>query len=305
MEAKIFNVGHGFCCLIIADNGNVMLFDCGSDDETGFYPSEYLEEQGIDEVAIFVVTNYDEDHISDLPALNNTLRIDTIHRNKSLSPDDLRAMKEESGPLSSAMQCLLDMMRSYTVKPAHLPDFGDIEKKVTYNRYPIDFTDTNNLSVVTFLHLEDFHMVIPGDLEKQGWRKLLEDADFRNELRRTNIFVASHHGRESGYCEDVFDYCKPEVVTISDERKHYATQETIELYEKLLELYENHQHAPSACFMIGFTYMEELRDSLSARKAFERTINRYPESEIAESARWLIEELDDAENGHVQQGTAD
>lgn len=69
-------------------------------------------------------------------------------------------------------------------------------------------------------------IVLPGDLEKAGWEKLLENKTFRDNLGRVNIFVASHHGRESGYCTEVFEYCDPAIVIISDESKQYETQET-------------------------------------------------------------------------------
>jgi beta-lactamase superfamily II metal-dependent hydrolase len=39
------------------------------------------------------------------------------------------------------------------------------------------------------------------------------------------VFVASHHGRESGYCKEVFDFCQPQVAIISDESIRYDTQE--------------------------------------------------------------------------------
>ena len=39
------------------------------------------------------------------------------------------------------------------------------------------------------------------------------------------FFIASHHGRENGYCADVFNYCSPEIVVISDQEKRYGTQE--------------------------------------------------------------------------------
>lgn len=37
--------------------------------------------------------------------------------------------------------------------------------------------------------------------------------------------MASHHGRESGHAAEVFDYCSPQVVVISDEEIKYETQE--------------------------------------------------------------------------------
>jgi arabinofuranosyltransferase len=65
-------------------------------------------------------------------------------------------------------------------------------------------------------------------------------------------------------------------------------------YRNLVERYGDHQHAPAACFMIGFVYAEEVGDTVAARKAFERVIELYPESEMAESARWMLEQLDGA-----------
>ncbi len=64
MEIRIFNVEHGFCAYIIADNGNVMLIDCGHNADTGFRPSNYLVANGSTGIERFIVSNYDEDHLS-------------------------------------------------------------------------------------------------------------------------------------------------------------------------------------------------------------------------------------------------
>jgi len=39
-----------------------------------------------------------------------------------------------------------------------------------------------------------------------------------------NIFVASHHGRESGYCSEVFNFCRPDIILISDKSIVHETQ---------------------------------------------------------------------------------
>jgi len=86
-------------------------------------------------------------------------------------------------------------------------------------------TDTNNLSLVTLIEFGAARILVPGDLETSGWRWLLGRDDFRDALRRTTVFVASHHGRESGLCEDVFTYCRPEIVIVSDKKVERETQE--------------------------------------------------------------------------------
>ena len=102
-----------------------------------------------------------------------------------------------------------------------------------WNPYPT-FANTNDLSLVVFIKYGGFKMLFPGDLEKAGWRALLQRADFRAELNGTDILVASHHGRDSGYCEDVFNYCAPRAVVISDKPIQHATQQTVPDYRRVV-----------------------------------------------------------------------
>ena len=67
MRLTIHNVGHGLCISLVHENGNVMLWDCGHAGNSR--PSDFLPALGIHTINRFFVTNYDEDHISDLPNL--------------------------------------------------------------------------------------------------------------------------------------------------------------------------------------------------------------------------------------------
>jgi len=225
MEIKIFDVLHGFCAYIIADNGNVILIDCGYNEETNFRPSNYLVNNRCAGIERLIISNYDEDHIDDLPNLRKVLSVDVLHRNRTISADELEKLKLKAGPIQPGMQSLLDMIRIYTSDVVNPPEFPGVELVTFHNNFPL-FDDTNNLSLVTFLYYRDIHIVFPGDLEKKGWLSLLAGKSFQEELKRVNIFIASHHGRESGYCSDVFEYCKPEIVIISDEPIQYDTQST-------------------------------------------------------------------------------
>lgn len=112
-----------------------------------------------------------------------------------------------------------------------------ITYKAFYNSYGSgygQFKDTNNLSFSTFIKYANFKMLFPGDLEKPGWAALLQRADFRAELSDTEILMASHHGRESGYCEDIFKYFTPSCVVISDKPKVHKTQEMVPDYRKVV-----------------------------------------------------------------------
>ena len=229
MRLKIHDVGHGGCISLKHQNGNSMVWDWGHQDN--HRPSYFLPStEGIHQIDRFFVTNYDEDHISDLTNLRTNLSLSILHRNESINAPSLRALKQQSGPISTAMESMLSMIERYSGGPPDvLPAFPDVEI-TTYSNSFSKFADTNNCSLITFLTCNGHKFVFPGDLERSGWLKLLESPSFQNELRNTITFVASHHGRESGYCAEVFDLCSPNVVIFSDSNIQYATQEMSSKY---------------------------------------------------------------------------
>lgn len=226
MIFEILNVDHGFAAYSVAEDGSVFLFDCGHSQTCR--PSEYLYTRGIRAVGCLFVTNYDEDHIGDLPNLRRRLRVEILTRNPSLTAAQLRSLK--APPISPAMQELLNMIDNYTspVSAEQLEPAG-VRVRTFWNDYP-DFTDTNNLSLLIFLVIRDMTVVLPGDLERAGWLALLQNPDVCDLLRRVDIFVASHHGRETGYCREVFYYCKPSLIVMSDGPVEYDTQRMAAAY---------------------------------------------------------------------------
>jgi len=219
MVFKIFNVSHGFCGYLIADTNNVMLFDCGYNSITGFKPSQYLRQTRCTGIEYLVISNFDQDHVSDLPNIVKSLPINLFYRNQSIPVEDLRKIKKENGPITPEMQVALDLHKTYIHDVTDYPTLGVIEFNLFNNKYPA-FKDTNNLSLVSFIHYDNMSIIYPGDLEKEGWKELLKDSAFISNLRRVTIFIASHHGRENGYCEEVFNYCQPKIIIISDMGLH-------------------------------------------------------------------------------------
>ena len=235
MRFEILNVEHGFAAYAVASDGSVFLFDCGHSPTCR--PSGYLSAQRIYTIRCLFISNYDEDHISDLPNVWQNLYVETLARNKSLTSTQLRGLK--TPPISTAMTSLLDMVDSYTeeVSREQIEPPG-VRAWTFYNNYP-RFKDTNNLSLLTFLDVGSVSFVLPGDLERVGWLALLENSQVREFLVRVNVFVASHHGRANGYCKEVFNYCRPWVVVMSDGPVEHDTQRMASTYG---------QHATGAWF---------------------------------------------------------
>ena len=188
---------------------------------------------GVTHLEQLVITNYDEDHASDLANLLRVVSIGTLVSNPSVSGDDIEHLKSIGG-IGAGIQALADLKRRYTGGAGQGPDFGAISLKYYWNRYPREFEDENNLSLVAILTYGNFTICFPGDMEADGWRSLLGKPGFSDDIGRVNVFVASHHGRHNGCCDELFSKTQlyPEVTIISDAGVQYASQETIAWYRQ-------------------------------------------------------------------------
>lgn len=235
MALRIWDVEHGACAMFgpVINNslGRLAMIDSG---HTEYWcPSEHIRQNLFrNRLDYLFVTNADQDHLSDLEGLwENDIHVATLIRNPHPSPEELRRIKLQGGSLTDDIERYLNIHRSYT-QPASEPfdnHMGGIRKRTFYNGYP-DFTDTNNLSLVVFIEYNGFKILFPGDLEVAGWLALLKREDFREELAGINILVAPHHGRLSGYCPEVFDYCSPQAVIMSDKSIEHDTQLMAQTY---------------------------------------------------------------------------
>jgi hypothetical protein len=152
--------------------------------------------------------------------------------NARVSPEALRLIKMRSGPITPDAEAYLGMRTGFGAVGSGIP-FGQGMGGVNVSSYGLSypaFTNTNDLSCVFFVSFGPFKMLFPGDIEKAGWRSHLQDPVFRTHLRETTILVASHHGRESGFCEEAFEYLRPQAVVMSDKSVIHGTQEMVPAY---------------------------------------------------------------------------
>jgi beta-lactamase superfamily II metal-dependent hydrolase len=232
------------------------LIDCGHNATTKWLPGTFLAGAGIHRLNRLFVTNYDEDHVSGYPNLFGNVDIDVLVRNPSVLPGTLRYLKSEDGMGNGIELLVRTIERVFTGgAPSPVDDFGDTSFSVYWNNYglpPYGFSDENNLSLVIFVTCGHHKIIFPGDMEKEGWRQLLRNPAFVQELRGVNLFVASHHGRENGYCEEVLNLCPNiQAVVISDKKKGHQTQETVDRYRQYAK---------------GFLYGLDVRRVLTTRR---------------------------------------
>ncbi len=90
------------------------------------------------------------------------------------------------------------------------------------------------------------------------------------------------------------------------------SHQRLRYYGQIVEEHESSKYAAEALFMIGFVYAEEIKSAPDADRAFTRVINEYPNSEVAKTAKWMLdnmsgtlpefEDLDDIQE-HIESQT--
>lgn len=232
MFIEIFNVELGQCAMIHCPNGQKVMVDTGHNTSKAWYPSEHFRGQPIERL---IISNFDEDHVSDLEDVMKHCGVRMLYRNVSVNLAHLASMKADGG-MGPGISYLYRWMQhvegpnGIRIQPA---DLGGVQISHYFNPYGNfigQFADTNNLSFISFVSFAGFTILFPGDLEASGWKALLQTPVIQQELRKVTVLVASHHGRENGCCPEIFNYCTPQAVIISDASVQYATQETTNWY---------------------------------------------------------------------------
>ncbi|MCB1222206.1 MBL fold metallo-hydrolase, partial [bacterium] len=220
MDIRIFDVEHGDCILILSSKNEAVLVDCGWNHTTGWRVSDGLAKQGFGsrrKLHHVIITHPDQDHVADLPNVLETLKPIHVWQHPQLYLKNIADLK---ATLSLAQSAYLASRKSTTeLQPLEASrQFRTMELHQFY--LPVgSVRDVNDLSLVTFLKEDGFTVCLPGDLNARGWRLHLQNKAFQYWLRETNLFIASHHGRMSGYLDKVFEYLSPKLIAISDKEQ--------------------------------------------------------------------------------------
>lgn len=142
-----------------------------------------LKARGITAIDKLVLSNYDEDHVSDLSNIRqDRIHIHEIVGNPTVAMGTLRSLK--SNGIGKGIASLIDLKENFgdTFKPRDIKDVYIYHFWIIHN--PLLAQSTNDLSLVTFISINNLHMVFPGDIEAAGWEVLLRRQDFLAHLKR-------------------------------------------------------------------------------------------------------------------------
>lgn len=250
VDIYVWDVEHGDCFLVKGPEENIVI-DLSQHRE-GFSPSKNMA-QYLDAVNTLIISHPDRDHIEDILDFYDEFSPGTFVRPKSATKY-LKHRKENVYPNDELYQRLTDKYlqlteERYTETPTTRLDAPQRNRGLTVNThslneyqvsppkpisdYAVDENpNINNLSLLNIIEYEGFKLVTGGDVREEALQKYLEDPDVKRDLRGTDVLLAPHHGRKSGYCGDLFDIITPDLVIVSDKSGVDPSQTATDRYSR-------------------------------------------------------------------------
>jgi len=251
LKIIIWDVQHGSATYMRTPNGTHIVKDLGTgsfgEKDRKFSPLIHLKNKyDISQLDYVIISHPHKDHIDDI--LNfDKLSPRVFCRPKHLSSEDImKDAREEDKPLFEKYLEINDRYNQPvpdSENPSLPANNGGVEI-ANFHPKKSSTTNLNNHSIVTIISYADSKIIIPGDNEPSSWKELLENESFIKSIRDSDIFVAPHHGRESGYCPEIFEYFKPYLTIISDDVE--TDTSATDRYSKLSQGWKVHHRDGSA-----------------------------------------------------------
>ena len=219
LEINVWDVQHGSATYIRTPNNRHIAVDLGDGDD--FSPLGTLYSRGVRSLDAVVITHPHRDHMDDIYNFS-LLAPQSLWTPRHLSEADIRQGNRDVDSAVVTRYLEIRQQYSYPLAPAvslTTPDtFGGATFQV-FIPWLCPASNINNHSLVVVVSYAGLKMVIPGDNEAQSWDELLTDPNFVAAVKGADVFLASHHGRDHGYSDDLFRVMgKPRLVVISDGR---------------------------------------------------------------------------------------
>lgn len=233
MNIVVWDVNHGNSIWIQTPNNKYVLIDCGSNDTTNFSPARYLKSEGRS-IDYLIVSHPHTDHIQDIENIINHNKPPMLDRPKLDLERILEANPEGD---EGIIRNYFDFQEQYGFETSdeNNPEYKSWGAGVSFHNFNPNEDDSNlnNLGIATFVNFGGFTLLCPGDIEENGWKRLLAQSNFVNWLKKTNFLIASHHGRNTGLYSKIFEYFTPKLTIVSDGR--FRETSATDAYSKITE----------------------------------------------------------------------
>jgi beta-lactamase superfamily II metal-dependent hydrolase len=224
LTCVFWDVQHGSAAYINTPANEHLVIDLGvgsyQQANLQFSPLLHLRDRyGVRQLDGVIITHPHRDHLDDIGNFGE-LRPRVLVRPKHLSAADvLGGNRLQDSPI---IQQYLDISAAYDqpVSPGENPfrPPPDGHTIRTFTPTSCSPSNLNNHSVVTVVTHAGGKLLLPGDNEPPSWEELLGRRDFVEAIRGTDILLAPHRGRDSGFCPALFEHIRPHLTVISDGR---------------------------------------------------------------------------------------
>lgn len=235
LKLVVFNVERGLCVYARTPNNYAVMIDCGR--SADFSPAEWIATSEAPHLSKWqnktlswlIVTHPHDDHVEDIATVKSKLPPAILRRHKDYDWDTVLNPKD-GDPSKNAIDYHTWQL-GYSSPVKEYPELGlemkifglspDTAGAINNNSQQL----LNNSSLVTVLTYKPtntsltWKVVVAGDNETAGWKKLLEQNDFKETIRGADFFVTPHHGHESGFCSELFDVMGKPIWNITSERE--------------------------------------------------------------------------------------
>jgi competence protein ComEC len=205
-----FAVDKGNMALIQFSNGINMLMDtrCSSQRPS---PLAYLQSK-IAKLDMVVISHPHQDHITGLEEICNYYKPKQLwHCGRYFKPDPVF---DDWSFYEKLRKGEVSYCTPYIAKAGQVLKIGDSDVKVLAPRGPFlegTVDDVNNNGIILSVETGLSKVILTGDTQEEQW-----DTLDLTRLSGTSVFLASHHGRESGFSEKILKAMQPQRIIISD-----------------------------------------------------------------------------------------
>jgi beta-lactamase superfamily II metal-dependent hydrolase len=218
LRVVVHNVGHGHSIHAFTPTGETIVVDLGCSGT--FSPLEWLRKQ-TDCIDSLIITHPHGDHIDEIHGLRaHGFNVRQLWRPNWLPKEEVYAQNQST--FNDKVDSYFELSDRYNTPIPTGERVGDpTVSKVSIKEFASSgcgVSNINNHSGVVVFEYCNSKIVISGDNEPPSWGALAKQPGFCEAVTNADIFLASHHGRESGYHPDLFKLFKPKLCLVSDGR---------------------------------------------------------------------------------------